>query len=56
MSNLNNLVHLNLEDAEAIAQNIEDNLQYDEDENKELWQAILTRLNISIRHATYEEM
>lgn len=49
---MTNLVHIDLEDAQAIAQNIEEHLQYDEDDYKEFWQQILTRLNIAIRHAT----
>jgi len=44
-------VLIDFEDAQAIAQNIEENLQYDRDEDKEFWEAILIRLNISIRHA-----
>ena len=45
-------VHIDLEDAQAIAQNIEENLQYDGDDDKKFWQAILTRLNIAIRHCS----
>ena len=51
---MTDLVHVDLEDAQAIAQNIEEHLQYDGDDEKEFWQAILTRLNIAIRHATLE--
>ena len=46
------LVHINLEDAQAIACNIEEHLQYDEDDNKEYWESILSRLNNSIRHCS----
>ena len=49
---MTDLVHIDLEDAQAIAQNIEENLQYDGEDDQEFWQAILTRLNIAIRHAT----
>ena len=51
---MNDLVHIYLDDAQAIAKNIEENLQYDGDDDKEFWQAILTRLNIAIRHSTPE--
>ena len=44
-------VHIDLEDAQAIAQNIEEHIQYDSDDDAEFWQQILTRLNISIHHA-----
>jgi len=47
-----NLVHIDLEDAQAIAQNIQEHIQYDSDDDAEFWQEILTRLNTSIRHAT----
>lgn len=49
---MTNYVHIDLEDAQAIAQNIEENLQYDGDVDKKFWQAILTRLNIAIRHSS----
>tara|TARA_R100001509_G_scaffold19262_1_gene9908 strand:+ start:11827 stop:11982 length:156 start_codon:yes stop_codon:yes gene_type:complete len=49
---MSDLVHIDLEDAQAIAQNIEENLQFDEDVDREFWQVILTRLNIAIRHAS----
>ena len=49
---MSDLVHVDLEDAQAIAQNIEENLQFDEDVDREFWQVILTRLNIAIRHAS----
>lgn len=48
---MKDLVHIDLEDAQAIAQNIQENLQYDGEEDREFWRAILTRLNIAIRHA-----
>ena len=48
---MTNLVHIDLEDAQVIAQNIEEHLQYDGDDDQEFWQAILTRLNTAIRHA-----
>ena len=49
---MSDLVHIDLEDAQAIAQNIEENLQFDEDVDREFWQVILTRLNIAIRHTS----
>lgn len=49
---MTDLVHIDFEDAEAIAQNIQENLQYDGVDDKEFWQAIFTRLTIAIRHAT----
>ena len=49
---MTDLVHIDLEDAEAIAQNIQENLQYDGEDDKEFWQTILTRLTIAIRRAT----
>jgi hypothetical protein len=48
---MTDLVHIELEDAQAIARNIEEHLQYDGDDDKKFWQAILTRLNIAIRHS-----
>ena len=47
-----NLVHIDFEDAQAIAQNIQEHIQYDGDDDAEFWQQILTRLNTAIRHAT----
>ena len=44
-------VLIDFEDAQAIVQNIEENLQYDGEEDKEFWEAILMRLNIALRHA-----
>ena len=49
---MNNLVSIDLDDAQAIAQNIAENLQYDGETDKEYWDAILTRLNIAIRHSS----
>jgi len=49
-----NLVHIDFEDAQAIAQNIEEHLQYDSDSDAAFWQPILIRLKTSIRHATSE--
>ena len=51
-SPMTDLVHIELEDAQAIAQNIQENLQYDGEDDQEFWQAILTRLNTAIRHST----
>ena len=47
---MTNIVHIDLEDAQAIAQNIRENLQYDGDDDAQYWEAILTRLNTAIRH------
>jgi len=49
---MTDLVHIDLEDAQAIAQNIEEHLQYDGEDDREFWQTILTRLNIAIRHCS----
>jgi len=48
------LVHIDLEDAQAIAQNIQEHIQYDSDDDAKYWQQILKRLNTSIQncHAT----
>ena len=46
------LVTIDLEDAQAISQNIEEHLQYDTDCDREFWEAILTRLTIAIRHCS----
>tara|TARA_Y100000022_G_scaffold197206_1_gene205336 strand:+ start:2672 stop:2827 length:156 start_codon:yes stop_codon:yes gene_type:complete len=48
---MNNLVSIDLEDAQAIAQNIAENLQYDGETDKKFWEAILTRLTTAIRHS-----
>ena len=45
-------VLIDLEDAKAIAQNIEEHLQYDTDTDRDYWEAILIRLNIAIRHSS----
>jgi len=47
---MTDFVHIDLKDAQAIAQNIAENLQYDDEFDKKFWQAILERLNIAIRH------
>jgi hypothetical protein len=44
-------VILDLEDAQAIAANIAEHLQYDDDASSAFWEPILHRLNASIRHA-----
>jgi len=44
-------VILDLEDAQAIATNIAEHLQYDDDTSIAFWEPILHRLNASIRHA-----
>ena len=44
-------VTLDLEDAQAIATNIAEHLQYDDDASSAFWEPILHRLNASIRHA-----
>ena len=46
-----NLVSVDFEDAEAIAQNISEHLQYECDADYEFWEAILTRLTQAIRHS-----
>ena len=45
-------VFIDFEDAKAIAQNIEEHLQYDTDSDHEFWEAILIRLKIAIRHSS----
>ena len=44
-------VTIDYEDAQAIAQNISEHLQYDGEDDHEFWQAILNRLNQAISHA-----
>jgi hypothetical protein len=44
-------VVIDLEDAQAIAINIAEHLQYDEEDSRAFWELILCRLNTSIRHA-----
>ena len=43
-----NTVQIDYEDAQAIAQNIEEHLQYDGDDDKEFWETILNRLNTQL--------
>lgn len=43
-------VTIDLEDAQAIHQNIAEHLQYDQDTDAQFWEAILERLTIAIRH------
>ena len=45
------VVLLDLEDAQAIATNIAEHLQYDDDASRAFWEPILHRLTASIRHA-----
>lgn len=44
-------VVIDLEDAQAIAINIAEHLQYDEENSRAFWEPLLCRLNASIRHA-----
>ena len=41
-------VHIDYADAEALAKNLEENLQYDGDDDREYWEPILNRLKIAI--------
>jgi hypothetical protein len=50
MANLS-LVSIDLEDAQALAQNLSEHLQYDIGDDAEFWGAILERLTVAIRHA-----
>jgi hypothetical protein len=50
MANLS-LVSIDLEDAQALAQNLSEHLQYDSGDDAELWGAILERITVAIRHA-----
>ena len=43
-----NTVQIDYEDAQAIAQNIEEHLQYDGDDDKEFWETILNRLKTQL--------
>ena len=43
-------VIVDVEDAQAIAVNIAENLQYDDDCSRTFWEPILNRLNASIRN------
>jgi hypothetical protein len=45
------VVILDLEDAQAVATNIAEHLQYDDDASRAFWEPILHRLTASIRHA-----
>ena len=47
---MNTFVSIDLEDAQAIAQNIEENLQYDGEIDKKFWETILERLSAAIRY------
>jgi hypothetical protein len=51
MTNSCTLIYLDLEDAQALARNLEEHLQHDSDCDSEFWGAILTRLNVAIRHS-----
>lgn len=44
-------VTIDYEDAQAIAQNISEHLQYDCEDDHEFWEAILIRLNQAIHHS-----
>jgi len=46
-----NPVTIDFEDAKAIAQNLSEHLQYEEGDYYDFWEAILIRLNQSIRHS-----
>ena len=46
-----NPVTIDFEDAEAIAQHLSEHLQYDTEDDYDFWEAILIRLNQSIRHS-----
>jgi len=46
-----NPVTIDFEAAQAIAQSISEHLQYDEGDDYDLWEAILIRLNESIRNS-----
>jgi len=45
------LVSIDVEDAQALAQNLSEHLQYDGEEERSFWEPILCRLNTAIRHA-----
>ena len=45
-------VLIDFEDAQAIAQNLEEHLQYDTNVDRDFWNPILTRLTIAIRHCS----
>lgn len=50
-TNIMNPVTIDFEDAEAIAQNLSEHLQYEEGVDYDFWEAILIRLNQAIRHS-----
>lgn len=50
-TNIMNPVTIDFEDAQAIARNLSEHLQYDEGDDYDFWEAILIRLNESIRHS-----
>ena len=43
-------VHISFADAEALARNLEEHLQYDGDDDREYWEAILNRLKTAIHN------
>lgn len=45
------LVCIDLEDAQALAQNLREHLQYDSEDDAAFWEPILIRLTAAIRHA-----
>jgi hypothetical protein len=45
------LVSIDIEDAQALAQNLSEHLQYDGEEELAFWEPLLCRLNTAIRHA-----
>jgi hypothetical protein len=45
---MSNPVLIDREDAEALAQNLREHLQYDEDADFKFWNAILTRLETAL--------
>lgn len=47
---MNNYVHISFADAEALAKNLEEHLQYDGDDDREYWEPILNRLKIAIHN------
>jgi len=52
MADIEGLVTIDLEDAQAIAYNIEERLEYDTNVDRGFWNPILTRLTIAIRHCS----
>ena len=49
---MNNYVTIPFYVAEALAKNLEENLQYDGDDDREYWEPILNRLKIAIGDAS----